>query len=177
MIRILWVVGLAGGLGIMLRSSGVVAQEPVWWQTGGPLGGGVWALAVTPEGTLFASATGGVFRSADEGATWGPITPDFPVPVLALAGTADGTLFAGTDGGGSSGVSQRSRLWRRGKAWQPPAGRPVLPVRADHRGVVPDAQGQRGQRGGDRLCCLGASAGRDHDRVDPVPVRLADRRD
>ena len=80
------------------------------WVERGPFltGGRITDLALADEGTLFvAAASGGVWRSDDEGHTLQPAWPSDDVHAVgALAITADGTLLAGTGeanaGGGST---------------------------------------------------------------------------
>jgi photosystem II stability/assembly factor-like uncharacterized protein len=76
------------------------------WTSIGPYGpgGNVRALAVDPTapGTLYAGTEGGVFKTVDAGATWGPVKQgltSFTVNALALDPSAHLTLYAGTKGG------------------------------------------------------------------------------
>ena len=90
------------------------------WTRGGPEGGAVDALAISPnfavDQTLFAGSNGGgVFKTTDGGATWVEvrngltnltvyalgISPAFASDGLILAGTNYSGLFRSTDGGGS----------------------------------------------------------------------------
>ena len=90
------------------------------WTRGGPEGGAVDALAISPnfavDQTLFAGTNGGgVFKTTDGGATWVEarngltnltvyalgISPAFASDGLILAGTNYSGLFRSTDGGGS----------------------------------------------------------------------------
>ncbi len=90
------------------------------WTRGGPEGGAVDALAISPnfaaDGTLFAGTNGGgVFKTTDGGATWAAvsngltnltvyvlgISPAFPSDTLVMAGTNYSGLFRSTDGGAS----------------------------------------------------------------------------
>ncbi len=75
-----------------------------WTSTGGPTGGSVNALAVSPEasGFLYAGTNTGVFLSRDDGATWNPVSTDLPDDrtITALAVAADPkVVFAGTRAG------------------------------------------------------------------------------
>ncbi|SCL45186.1 Uncharacterized protein GA0070606_0642 [Micromonospora citrea] len=100
------------------------------WRFFGPgnIGGRVVDIAVDPQVTdqiFIAAASGGIWRSADAGATFAPAWPDGGTQSMgAVAMTTDGVLFAGTGeaqpGGGSitfggDGV-YRSR--DRGRTWQ-----------------------------------------------------------
>lgn len=90
------------------------------WTTGGPEGGAVDALAISPnfavDQTLFAGTNGGgVYKTADGGQTWHEanvgltnlsvyvlgISPDFRQDQMLLAGTSYSGLFRSTDGGAS----------------------------------------------------------------------------
>ena len=73
-----------------------------WQQTNGPNGGSVQAFAINSSGDIFAGTFGGgVFRSADNGATWTATNSGLTDPfILALAINQNGNIFAGTDGGG-----------------------------------------------------------------------------
>jgi len=76
------------------------------WSSIGPYGpgGNVHALAADPvvSGTLYAGTDGGVFKSVDAGATWGPVKnglTSFTVHALAIDPFAHQTIYAGTNGG------------------------------------------------------------------------------
>jgi photosystem II stability/assembly factor-like uncharacterized protein len=47
------------------------------WESSGPSGGRVWALAIDPKNTsvLYAATTGGLYKSIDAGVTWGDPNP------------------------------------------------------------------------------------------------------
>ncbi|MFI7025933.1 WD40/YVTN/BNR-like repeat-containing protein [Micromonospora sp. NPDC049900] len=105
-----------------------LAERP--WSFFGPanIGGRVVDIAVdpqVPDQIFIAAASGGVWRSADAGATFTPAWPDgWAQAIGAIAMTSDGVLFAGTGeaqpGGGSitfggDGVYRSSD---RGATWQ-----------------------------------------------------------
>ena len=75
------------------------------WTSNGPYGGLVRVLAVDPKisGTLYAADTGGVFKSANGGASWvrsGAGITDLAIKALAIDPQTTTTLYAGTDEGG-----------------------------------------------------------------------------
>ncbi|HEY6064742.1 MAG TPA: hypothetical protein VIY96_01210, partial [Thermoanaerobaculia bacterium] len=96
------------------------------WTSIGPYspGGNVRALAIDPAapGTVYAGADGGIFKSVDSGATWGPVKnglTSFTVFALAIDPSTHGTLYAGTNGGVfksvDSGASWSARRTGLGK--------------------------------------------------------------
>ena len=85
--------------------------DPFWSNVGAGfslVGGRTTALVAAPDGTWFAdTADGGVWRSADQGQHWRPLTDSLPtLSTGALAvDPADGSLWVGT---GEANVSQDS---------------------------------------------------------------------
>lgn len=75
------------------------------WQSLGPYGGSVFALAIDPGNTqtVYAGSYGGVFKSSNGGALWTPanagITSSY-AQALAIDPSNSQTLFVGTMGGG-----------------------------------------------------------------------------
>jgi photosystem II stability/assembly factor-like uncharacterized protein len=100
------------------------------WKFVGPanIGARVVDMVMDPKlkNTLYvASASGGIWKSTDDGTTFGRIWPnDFPQSMGALAIASDGTLYAGTGetnpGGGSLtyGGDGVYRSDDRGKTWK-----------------------------------------------------------
>ncbi|MEV5767211.1 glycosyl hydrolase [Micromonospora sp. NPDC052213] len=100
------------------------------WRFFGPsnIGGRVVDIAVDPQVAdqiFIAAASGGIWRSADAGATFEPAWPDGGTQSMgAVAMTTDGVLFAGTGeaqpGGGSItfGGDGIYRSRDRGRTWQ-----------------------------------------------------------
>lgn len=88
------------------------------WTSGGPFGGTVEVLAFDPgePGVVYAGTFGGVFRSADHGATWTAASFGLAgamVVDIAVAPGSPGTLYTATDAG-----VQRSD--DGGRTWQIP---------------------------------------------------------
>ena len=118
--------------------------DPFWGNEGAGfslVGGRTTALAETPDGDWFAgTAAGGVWRSADQGATWTPVFDNMPtLSIGALAvDPADGSLWVGT---GEANVSQDSyagtgvyRSTDDGATWQvvaPISGGSTSPLSGD----------------------------------------------
>ncbi|MCI0695966.1 T9SS type A sorting domain-containing protein [candidate division KSB1 bacterium] len=74
------------------------AQSVAWEQTNGPLGGAVQALALHPNGQIFAGTFfSGVFRSTNNGERWAQ-TSLKGGQIRAFAINKSGHIFAGTDG-------------------------------------------------------------------------------
>ena len=97
-----WLLALWLGLGACPGAWAVDAWQP----TGGPDGGLVTHLVVdpsTPTTLYMGSEGGGVFKSADGGATWTAINNGLTrlyVQALAIDPSTPTTLYAGTQGGG-----------------------------------------------------------------------------
>ena len=95
-------------------------------------------LAVDLDGNLYAgTATEGVFRSTDGGASWKPARRGLPqLDVQTLVVTPDGSLFAGSSAGGVHRSTDHAEIWepangstlgiRVRRAWRPL--RPEQPV-------------------------------------------------
>lgn len=86
---------------------GVVQAGINVWTSNGPEGGAVSALAIDPSNTntIYAGATGGVFKSTDAGANWsaaGAGLANTGVSALAIDPSSVGTIYAGTLGIGGS---------------------------------------------------------------------------
>jgi len=94
------------------------AQETFWQTTSGPARYPVQALAISPEGMIFAGTDGGgVFRSHDGGVTWVPVNQGLSHPyVSSLVIDPEGRLFAGT-GSLSAGGSGVFRSDDQGETW------------------------------------------------------------
>jgi photosystem II stability/assembly factor-like uncharacterized protein len=94
------------------------AQETFWQAMSGPTTYPVQALAISPDGVIFAGTDGGgVFRSDDEGATWIPTNQGLTHPyVSSLATDSEGRIFAGT-GSLSAGGSGVFRSDDGGETW------------------------------------------------------------
>src|SRR5262245_2132942 len=87
---------------LMTSSTSVSQTNP--WVSHGPEGGWVNALAVHPTtvSTVYAGAFGGVFKTTDAGANWGPINNGLStnnVYTILIDVHAPDTLYAGTKGG------------------------------------------------------------------------------
>jgi len=84
---------------ISLLSVHHVRAQNFWQQTNGPSGGGVSALAIAPNGSIFVGNNGGgVFRSTDGGESWIQVgLANTYVTVLAIG--SNGTIFVGSSGG------------------------------------------------------------------------------
>jgi photosystem II stability/assembly factor-like uncharacterized protein len=84
-----------------------------WVQTDGPEGGNVFCLT-SIDTMLFVGTDNGVFRSADNGASWNPTTLDYRI-VVSLAKMVNGdsgmNLFAGTVLGGVFLSSDNGNSW------------------------------------------------------------------
>ena len=79
-----------------------------WKPTSNPPGGSVWAMAVIGSKIFAGTASGGVYLSTDEGATWLKRNGAFPnMQVWALA-TKGTDIYAGTGGSFGAGVYKSS---------------------------------------------------------------------
>ncbi|MFN2582329.1 MAG: WD40/YVTN/BNR-like repeat-containing protein, partial [Candidatus Dormibacteria bacterium] len=90
------------------QASAIPTGDPAPWQLVGPanVGGRVVDLALDPStGTIYAAAaSGGVWKSSDQGANWTPAWPaDNTQAMGALARGSNGTLWAGTGEANPSG--------------------------------------------------------------------------
>lgn len=98
--------------------SALSAQDTFWQMTGGPARYPVQALAISPDGLIFAGTDGGgIFRSEDDGTTWTQTNQGLTHPyVSSLVIDPDGRIFAGT-GSLSAGGSGVFRSDDRGETW------------------------------------------------------------
>lgn len=85
-------------------SAGMATAGINEWTSNGPEGGIVYALAVDPivPTTLYAGATGGVFKSIDGGTNWTQVNSGLPgatVLSLTVDPTNPATVYAATDNG------------------------------------------------------------------------------
>jgi len=106
-------------LALVLAPLGTLsAQEAFWQTTSGPARYPVQALAISPDGLIFAGTDGGgIFRSDDGGMTWIQTNQGLTHPyVSSLAIDPEGRIFAGT-GSLSAGGSGVFRSDDRGETW------------------------------------------------------------
>jgi photosystem II stability/assembly factor-like uncharacterized protein len=86
-------------IGITFLFSLILRAQDFWQQTNGPLGGEVYALAVHPNGDIYAGTeTNGLLRSKDNGETWERLTKGLPARNsfgFTLTINAKGHIFAG----------------------------------------------------------------------------------
>lgn len=90
-------------------ADGVLVASKAWRQTSGPVGGGVTAFASTGTRLFCGTWGGGLYRSADAGATWNPLKDGLPANLdvvdlvvtggVVFAGTADAGVFRSFDDG------------------------------------------------------------------------------
>jgi photosystem II stability/assembly factor-like uncharacterized protein len=98
-----WLCWLASGALALAAAARPAAAGAGFWSAIGPFGGTVTSLAIAPGGgAIYAgTASSGLFRSADGGATWQPV-PKGPgggeVMALALAASQPSTLHVALDG-------------------------------------------------------------------------------
>jgi len=106
-------------LSLVLNPVGAIsAQEAFWQATNGPAIYPVQAIAISPDGVIFAGTDGGgVFRSDDGGMTWSPTNRGLTHPFISsFAIDSEGRIFAGT-GSLSAGGSGVFRSDDRGETW------------------------------------------------------------
>src|ERR1039457_6720515 len=104
--RMKWSLGGAFLLFLVLISVPVMAST-TWQQTGGPLGGGGYILALAIDSTnsqnIYAGTLGGgVYKSTNGGGSWGPVNSGLTnlyVYSLAIDPKNSQTVYAGTEGG------------------------------------------------------------------------------
>lgn len=82
--------------------------EPVWHSTRGPAGGGVLVLLATPDGTLLAGTTKGLFRSEENGKRRIVLDKTNDISALAVRGN---TLFAATLQGNFLRSEDNGKTW------------------------------------------------------------------
>ncbi len=76
-----------------------VEAQCQWVQTAGPEGGAVMALAVSGAHLFVGTEGGGVFRSADNGASWSAVNAGLATGSVKAFAVRGGNLFAGTGAG------------------------------------------------------------------------------
>jgi photosystem II stability/assembly factor-like uncharacterized protein len=87
---------------VLGTSTGVLWAGNNEWTSIGPDGGSIQALAVDPQnpGTVYATASDGIFKTTNGGASWTPVSSDllarFYVTALAIEPQSTGTVYAGT---------------------------------------------------------------------------------
>lgn len=91
-------------------------QGATWTTVRGglPQQASILALTLSPNGTLYAGTSSGVFKSGDKGATWVAASSgltDKAIDVLAFA--PDGALYAGTSGGSVFRSEDQGGTWIR----------------------------------------------------------------
>lgn len=83
-------------IALIISSINSLSQN-VWEQASSPSGSDVHQLFKSPQGSLFASTLGGVYRSENNGDFWIRLELDAYYPLLAI--NSQGTLFAINDSG------------------------------------------------------------------------------
>lgn len=127
-------------LGVLLAGS-ARAGENVWTATG-PEGGQALAFAISSGAApvVYAATVGGIFRSADLGATWRGggigLQPSSTLAVAVDPGNAD-IAYAGTEGGGVFRTSDG------GETWTPANGRDVELATASIAAIAVDPGDRR----------------------------------
>ena len=110
MVKLRWIVLTVE---VLLMAAPAAAQD--FWQSGnGPYGGYVGALAATPDGSVFAGSSRGIFRSVDGGATWpleGSVIGSYSIWSLAV--NAQGYIFAGTEYNGILRSKDNGATWAK----------------------------------------------------------------
>ena len=157
------------------------------WQSEGPtnIGGRVVGLALDPNNpdTLYAAAaSGGLWRSTDDGSTFVPAwPPDATQAMGAVAVAPDGTLYAGTgepNPGGGSVTYEGTGVYRstdHGASWKSvglaDSGTigAIAVDPADPRRILVAANGSLYSAGGDRGVYLSDDAGTSWHQVLDVP--------
>jgi len=73
-----------------------------WWSTGGPAGGDVRAIAIAPDGTVYAGTQGGgIFISENNGTSWYQFNDGLTnLDVRGIVINTNGIVFIATMGGG-----------------------------------------------------------------------------
>src|SRR5687767_12715886 len=79
------------GTGFLLLTSTINAQQ---WQSNGPYGGPVHALALQ-NGSVFSGTNNGVFRSADEGQHWTAANSGLELKTITALAVKGSKVFAG----------------------------------------------------------------------------------
>jgi photosystem II stability/assembly factor-like uncharacterized protein len=119
----LTVVNAGGGSG-SLPNAFTVTQGIDVWTTGGPYGGGVFAIAIHPTATstLFAIVGYGLFRSQDQGESWKQVFGDLSAgsASVAIDPFQPNTVYLGTGVGTGTSSSFGQMVYRsddRGNTW------------------------------------------------------------
>jgi CARDB len=99
-----------------VADTGPLTLSGPYWQSVGPYGGDVTAMAIDPTAptTLYAGTRGGVFKSTDGGASWAPMNVGLShlgIAALAINPTTPTTLYAGTLNGGVFMSSDGAANW------------------------------------------------------------------
>ena len=86
------------------------------WQSGGPYGANIRALAIDPTTptTLYAATSAGVFKSTNSGGTWSAVNAgltNLAVIALAIDPTNPATIYAGTSGAGAFKSTDSGVTW------------------------------------------------------------------
>lgn len=97
---------------VVLSMTAPAAAQDLWQSGNGPYGGYIGALAVTPDGSVFAGSGRGIFRSVDGGATW-PLEGSVigASSIWSLAVNALGHIFAGTEYSGILRSLDKGATW------------------------------------------------------------------
>jgi photosystem II stability/assembly factor-like uncharacterized protein len=83
-----------------------------WTQTGGPRGGVIMSFVRCPDNSMLAMPeTGGIFRTADHGATWTYCPLLKWISIRCAAVTPAGHIFVGSLGGGVFRSTDSGRTW------------------------------------------------------------------
>jgi photosystem II stability/assembly factor-like uncharacterized protein len=122
----------------MFRAGTVRAGDNVWTSLG-PQGGSVTVLAIDPQnsGTVYAATGAGLFKSADDGASWNAVSPGPPCCILTLVidPQSTSTIYAVAQLTGLSPDRSVIKSTDGGATWSP--ANSGLPVDADgHYGIT-----------------------------------------
>ncbi|MFQ5751717.1 MAG: FlgD immunoglobulin-like domain containing protein [bacterium] len=111
--RISSITVLAVVLLVLVAKDDTYSQSDFWEQTSGPPAS-VRQLVINQDGTLFASTSGGVFRSADVGDSWESVNNGLTsINTWGLGANLSGDLFVGT-----APDSSVFRSTNNGSSWQ-----------------------------------------------------------
>jgi ligand-binding sensor domain-containing protein len=98
-------------LSLAVLLSWQIPSRAQWAQTNGPYGGFINCLAVVDTNLFAGTYGGGVFRSADNGATWTAAGTGLTNPCVLSLCTNGPNLFAGTDGAGAFRSTDNGSSW------------------------------------------------------------------